>query len=98
MAEPAWESIKVTGAQVASRLKAILHEGNVRQVVVKQTGRTVAVFPLTVGLVGAVGAPVLAAVGALAALLTDCTIEVERAGTAPTSRRATKRRSPRQRD
>ena len=55
-----------------------LHEGNVRRIVIKQDGRTIAEFPLTVGVVGAVLAPLLAAVGALAAVLTECTIEVER--------------------
>ena len=78
MAQPTWESIKVTGSQVVERAKAIVHEGNVRQIAVKQKDSVVAVFPLTVGVVGAVVAPVLAAVGALAALLTDCSIEIER--------------------
>ena len=59
-------------------MKKIVHEGNVRRIVIKQDGRTVAEFPMTVGVVGAVVAPVLAAVGALAAVLTECTIEVER--------------------
>jgi hypothetical protein len=57
-----------------------VHEGNVRRVVVKQGERTVAEFPLTAGVVGTVVAPVLAAIGALVALLNDCTIEVERTG------------------
>ena len=61
-------------------VKKVLHEGNVRRIVIKQEGRTVAEFPMTVGVVGAVVAPVLAAVGALAAVLTECTIEVERSG------------------
>jgi hypothetical protein len=78
MAQPMWESIKVTGSQVVERAKAIVHEGNVRQIAVKQKDSVVAVFPLTVGVVGAVVAPVLAAVGALTALLTDCSIEIER--------------------
>jgi hypothetical protein len=73
-----WESIKSEGANVVERLRQIIHEGNVRRVVVKQGGRTVAEFPLTAGVVGAVLAPVLAAIGALVALLKDCSIEVER--------------------
>lgn len=73
-----WQKFKVKGDELLGRVKQILHEGNVRRVVVKQEGRTVAEFPLSVGVVGAVAAPVLAAVGALAALLTECTIEVER--------------------
>jgi hypothetical protein len=73
-----WESIKSEGANVVEKLRQIIHEGNVRRVVVKQGGRTVAEFPLTAGVVGAVLAPVLAAIGALVALLKDCSIEVER--------------------
>lgn len=76
-----WESIKAEGANVIERLKQLIHEGNVRRVVVKQGGRTVAEFPLTAGVVGAVIAPVLAAIGALVALLKDCSIEVERTKT-----------------
>jgi hypothetical protein len=72
------ESFKVAGEQLVDAVKKLLHEGNVRRIVIKQEGRSVAEFPLTVGVVGAVVAPVLAAVGALAAVLTDCTIEVER--------------------
>jgi hypothetical protein len=74
------ESFKVAAEQLVDAVKKLLHEGNVRRIVIKQEGKTVAEFPLTVGVVGAVVAPVLAAVGALAAVLTDCTIEVERAG------------------
>jgi hypothetical protein len=73
-----WESFKVEGGQLLDQVRKLLHEGNVRRVVIKQGDRTVAEFPLTVGVVGAVIAPVLAAVGALAALLTECTIDVER--------------------
>ncbi len=72
-----WESIKVDGGELLDRVKKIIHEGNVRRIVIKQGTRTVAEFPVTIGVVGTVFAPVLAAVGALAALLTDCTIEVE---------------------
>jgi hypothetical protein len=74
-----WESFKVSGSQLLDTVKKAVHEGNVRRVVIKQDGRTIAEFPLTVGVIGAVLAPVLAAVGAIAALLTECTIEVERA-------------------
>jgi hypothetical protein len=73
-----WESIKGDANMMADTLKGIVHEGNVRRVVVKHNGRTVAEFPLTAGVVGAVIAPVLAAVAAIVALLKDCTIEVER--------------------
>ena len=74
-----WEKVKMEGGQFLDRLQKLIHEGNVRRVVVKQAGRTVAEFPLTVGVVGTVLAPILAAIGALVALLNDCTIEVERA-------------------
>jgi hypothetical protein len=75
------ESFKVAADQLVDAVRKLLHEGNVRRIVIKQDGRSVAEFPLSVGVVGAVIAPVLAAVGALAAVLTECTIEVER--TAP---------------
>ena len=78
-----WESFKSEGENVVDKLKQVIHEGNVRRVVVKQEGRTIAEFPLTVGVVGAVLAPVLAAIGALVALVKDCTIEVERSGDTP---------------
>ena len=74
------ESFKVAADQLVDAVKRLVHEGNVRRIVIKQEGRSVAEFPLTVGVVGAVVAPVLAAVGALAAVLTECTIEVERTG------------------
>ncbi len=73
-----WEQIKGEGGQLLDRVRQLIHEGNVRRIVIKQAGRTVAEFPLTVGVIGAVAAPILAAIGAIAALLTDCTIEVER--------------------
>jgi hypothetical protein len=73
-----WETIKVEGGDLLDRVKKIIHEGNVRRIIIKQGARSVAEFPLTVGVVGAVLAPVFAAVGAIAALATDCTIEVER--------------------
>ena len=79
MAETYTESFKVAGQQLVDAVKKLIHEGNVRRVIIKQHGRTIVEFPLTVGVVGAVVAPILAAVGALAAVLTDCTIEVERA-------------------
>ena len=76
-----WDSFKAESENVINKIKAVIHEGNVRRVVVQHEGRTVAEFPLTAGVVGAVLAPVLAAIGALVALLQDCTIKVERART-----------------
>ena len=73
-----WDSFKAESGNVVSKLKAVVHEGNVSRIVIQHEGHTVAEFPLTVGVVGAVAAPVLAAIGALVALLQDCTIQVER--------------------
>jgi Domain of unknown function (DUF4342) len=72
------ESFKVAADQLVDAVKKLVHEGNVRRVIIKQDARTIAEFPLTVGVIGAVLAPVLAAVGAIAAVVTDCTVEVER--------------------
>jgi hypothetical protein len=74
-----WETFKVKGDDLVKFVKQIVHEGNVRRVIVRQGSRTVVEFPVTVGVVGALAAPELAALGAVAALLTRCTIEVERA-------------------
>ncbi len=78
-----WEKIEAKGGELVDMLKNILHEGNVRRIVIKQGDRSVAEFPLTVGVVGTVAAPILAAAGALIAMLADCSIEVERTGTRP---------------
>ncbi|HJN43018.1 MAG: DUF4342 domain-containing protein [Vicinamibacterales bacterium] len=77
-----WETVEEKGSVVRDKLKRLLEEGNIRRVRVHHNGHVVAEFPLTVGVVGAVFAPVLAAVGAITALLTDCSIEVEREGRA----------------
>jgi len=74
-----WESCKAEGTNILDKLKDLIHEGNVRRVVIQHQGRTVAEFPLSAGIVGALLAPVLAAVGAIVALLKDCSIQVERA-------------------
>jgi hypothetical protein len=73
-----WETIKAEGGEMLDALKKLIHEGSVRRVIIKQGDRTVAEFPLTVGVVGTVFAPVLAAIGALVALLQTCSIVVER--------------------
>lgn len=73
-----WQTFKAESTAAADRLKELLREGNVRRVVIQQNGRTIAEFPLTAGVVGVVLAPVLAAVGAVAAVVKDCTIQVER--------------------
>jgi uncharacterized protein DUF4342 len=76
--QTSWESFKAEGEAAVDKIKALIHQGNVRRIVVQHEGRTVAEFPLTAGIVGAVLAPVAAAIGALVALLKDCTIQVER--------------------
>jgi hypothetical protein len=73
-----WETLKAEGSQLLAKLEALIEEGNVRRIVIKQQDRTIAEFPLMAGVVGAVVAPVLAAVGAIIALAKDCRIEVER--------------------
>ena len=83
-----WESFKADSAAIVDKIKELVHEGNVRRIVVQHEGRTVAEFPLTAGIVGAVLAPIAAAIGALVALLKDCTIHVEREDQTPTAKRA----------
>jgi hypothetical protein len=73
-----WEQIEAKGGAALDQLTHLVDEGNIRRVRVRQKQRIVAEFPLTVGLVGAVLAPPLAAIGAVVALLTECSIEVER--------------------
>ena len=73
------EEFKVTGDDIVRTVKRLIKEGNVRRISIKnKDGRSLVEIPLTVGVVGATLAPVLAAVGAIAALVTDCTIAVER--------------------
>jgi hypothetical protein len=75
---PSVERLEAKGSQLIDSIKKLIHEGNVRKISIKQEGHTIAEFPLTMGVVGAAVAPALAAIGAIAALVTDCTIEVER--------------------
>lgn len=73
------ESFTVDGEMLIKKVKELIKEGNVRTIkIMNKDGRELLVIPLTLGLVGAVLAPVLAAVGAVAALVTECTIVVER--------------------
>jgi len=83
MANTYWDSFKAESENVVTKIKDLIHEGNVRRVVIQHDGRTIAEFPLTAGVVGAVLAPVLAAIGALVAVLQDCSIHVEREKTEP---------------
>ena len=73
------EEFKVNGEQVMAKVKQLITEGNIRKITIKdKSGKELMTFPLTIGVVGTVIAPVLAAVGALAALIGECTISVER--------------------
>ena len=73
------ESFAVKGEQLLKKINELIEEGNVRKITIHdKTGKELLSFPLSLGVVGAVLAPVLAAVGALAALIGDCSIAVER--------------------
>jgi len=73
------EEFRVSGEDLLARVKALIHEGNATKIIIKnESGHSVVEIPLTVGAVGAIVAPVLTAVGAMAALLTKCTIVVVR--------------------
>ncbi|MBN2057828.1 MAG: DUF4342 domain-containing protein [Candidatus Saganbacteria bacterium] len=75
------EEIKVQGEQLLSKVKEIIREGNVRRITIKDRKKnTILSIPVTFGVIGAVLAPILAAVGAIAALVAECTITVERKG------------------
>ena len=73
------QEFKVTGEKVLATVRKLIKEGNARKIIIKnEQGKTVMEFPLTVGAVGAAFVPALAAIGAFAALVTDCTILVEK--------------------
>jgi len=73
------ETFSINGEQLLKKVKELIAEGNVRKITITdKSGKELMSFPLTVGVVGALFAPVLAAVGALAALVGECTITVER--------------------
>jgi len=73
------DTFEVKGDELLKKVKEIIREGNVRQIsILDKSGKTLVILPLTLGVVGAVLVPVLAVVGTLAALLTECTIKVER--------------------
>lgn len=73
------ESFSINGEQLIKKIKELLSEGNIRKITIyDKDGKEIMSFPLTIGVVGAVFAPILAAVGAMAALITECTITIER--------------------
>ena len=81
------EKFTVSGSQLVEKVKQLIHEGNIRRVRLLHEERTLLEIPLTVGApavaIGILLAPVLAALGAFAALVTECTIEVERVDKPP---------------
>lgn len=78
-----WEQHRVHGDRLVAKVKELVHEGNVRRLVIRDDdGRVLIEAPLTIGVVGAMVAPVWAAIGAIAALVAKCSIEVEREGPA----------------
>jgi len=73
------ESFSAHGENLINRIKELIAEGNVRKItIIDKSGKELMSFPLTIGVVGALVAPVLAAIGALAALIGECTITIER--------------------
>jgi len=75
---PESEKFTISGDKVVEKVKQLIHEGNIRRIRVLQEGRLVMEIPLTAGAIAIVAAPLLAALGAFAALVTECTIEVEK--------------------
>jgi hypothetical protein len=74
-----WDEYKVKGEELLDKVKELVHEGNIRRVVIENDeGKTLVEIPVTLGVVGALLLPMVAAVGAIAAVVTDCTIRVER--------------------
>jgi len=74
-----WDEFQVKGEELIAKVKELIREGNVRRIVIdNEEGRTLVEIPLTVGVVGALLLPALAAVGAIAAIVTNCTIRVQR--------------------
>jgi len=73
------EEFKVSGAEVVKKLKELVKEGNIRRIIIKnEKGKTLVEFPLTIGVVGAALLPIWAAIGAIIAVATNCTIVVEK--------------------
>ena len=73
------EEFKITGDELVAKIKELIHEGNVNRLIIKnEEGKTLIEVPLTLGVVGAIVAPVWAAIGAIAALASNLTIVVQR--------------------
>lgn len=79
MSDKKTEEFTVNGEELLAKVKSLIKEGNIRRIIIKDVdGKILVELPVTIGVVGALFAPVLAAVGAIAALVTKCTIVVER--------------------
>ena len=75
------EEFKVSGGEILNKFKELLHEGNIRRIILKdEQGKTFMEIPLTVGIVGVALLPVVAAIGTIAALVSKLTIVVEKVG------------------
>jgi hypothetical protein len=73
------DSFRVSGEELLKKIKELIKEGNIREISIEnKEGKVILVLPLTVGIIGAALLPPLAAVGAIAALVTECTIRVKR--------------------
>ena len=73
------EEFRINGEELIAKIKQLIHESNIRRIIIKdKDGKTVMEIPLTIGVVGVLLAPTLAAVGAIAALLTEATVVVEK--------------------
>lgn len=72
------EELQVVGEQLLGKVKELIHEGNVRRIRIKQDDRVILEIPLAIGVVGVFMAPTMAAIGAMGALLAQCSIEVVR--------------------
>ncbi len=80
------EEFKVTGDRLVAEIKKLVHEGNIRKIIIKnEEGQTLIEIPLTIGVVGAILLPVWAAIGAIAALAANFTIVVEKVKEPPVS-------------
>lgn len=73
------EEFKVDGEELLKKVKQLINEGNIRRITIKnKDGKVIVEIPLTLGVVGAVLVPPLAVVSAIAALVTECTVVIER--------------------
>jgi type II secretory pathway component PulC len=72
------EQWSLKGEELVEKVKELIHEGNVRRIIIKHNGHTIVEIPVTFGVIGMVISPTLAAVGAIATIISNCTVEVVR--------------------